>query len=258
MKAFVAIKAIVDPTTLPKLNSEGSLSAQQSLVANPLDLIALTHALALKANNQLNEVVTMSVGNSQQQQLLQETLARGADRAILIDTQLPAQQAPLPLAVAQELAALIQEEQPAVVMLGKQAVDYDYQQTGPLLAQLLGWPIATAVAAATIIPATDNNPAQMAVTCETNEGLQQLQLPLPCILTAELSLATIPYINLMAIMAAKHKPLLIRPAQLGTAANTAAAVQLESLQLRQITRTCHYVNTSDELITVLQQVTCAS
>ena len=208
MKALVAVKHVVDFNVKVRLKSDKSgvdiASAKMSI--NPFDEIAVEEALRLKEQGIVSEIVVVSCGVSQCQQTLRTALAMGADRAILVETTEELQ----PLAVAKLLQALMKQEQPQLVILGKQAIDDDCNQTGQMLAALSDLPQAT-FASKLVIEAE-----QATVTREIDGGLETLRFTLPGIITTDLRLNEPRYVTLPNIMKAKKKPLeKFTPEQLG-------------------------------------------
>jgi len=208
MKALVAVKHVVDFNVKVRLKSDKSgvdiASAKMSI--NPFDEIAVEEALRLKEQGIVSDIVVVSCGVSQCQQTLRTALAMGADRAILVETTEELQ----PLAVAKLLQALMKQEQPQLVILGKQAIDDDCNQTGQMLAALSDLPQAT-FASKLVIEAE-----QATVTREIDGGLETLRFTLPGIITTDLRLNEPRYVTLPNIMKAKKKPLeKFTPEQLG-------------------------------------------
>jgi len=173
---------------------------------NPFDEIAMEEAVRLKEAGKATEVVAVSAGVAQCQETLRTAMAIGADRGILVETDVELQ----PLAVAKLLKAIVDKEQPQLVILGKQAIDDDANQTGQMLAALLGWPQATF--ASKVEVGGDG----VQVTREIDGGLETLALPLPAVITTDLRLNEPRYATLPNIMKAKKKPLeTVKPAELG-------------------------------------------
>ena len=164
---------------------------------NPFDEVALEEAVRLRENGLADEVLAVSVGNTACGETLRSAMALGADRAILIENDADLQ----PLVVAKLLAALCSREQPTLVFCGKQAIDDDASQTGPMLAALMGWPQATAVSAISL------NGDTATVECETDGGPETMKVTLPAVLSADLRLNEPRYVTLPNIMKAKKKPL---------------------------------------------------
>ncbi len=199
MKILVGIKWVLDFSVKVRLKSDGSgadlTGARMSM--NPFDEIALEQAIRLKESGVAGEIVVASVGPQAATDILRRALAMGADRAVLVraDTRVE------PLAVAKVLRALAARDGAGLVLLGKQAIDDDNNQTGQMLAALLGWPQATYAAALQV----DGDVATVA--CESDNGIETVGLTLPAVVTADLRLNTPRHISLPNIMKAKSKPL---------------------------------------------------
>jgi len=214
MKILVPVKRVVDFNVKVRVKADGSGVdlANVKMSINPFDEIAVEEAVRLKEAGVASEVVAVSCGVAACQETLRSALAIGADRAILVecgelrDTELQ------PLAVAKLLKALSEREQPGLVVCGKQAIDDDANQTGQMLAALMGWPQATFASKVTI--AADKT--RVEVTREIDGGLETLALPLPAVVTTDLRLNEPRYATLPNIMKAKKKPLdVFKPADLG-------------------------------------------
>ncbi len=208
MKVLVPVKRVVDYNVKVRVKADGSgvETANVKMSMNPFDEIAVEEAIRLKEAGVATEIVAVSIGSAQCQETLRTALAIGADRAILVETGVEIQ----PLAVAKLLKALVDREQPGLVILGKQAIDDDSNQTGQMLAGLLGWPQGTFAAKIEIGDGT------IEVRREVDGGLQILNLKLPAVVTADLRLNEPRYVKLPNIMKAKKKPLeTITPADLG-------------------------------------------
>jgi electron transfer flavoprotein beta subunit len=208
MKTFVAVKRVVDFNVKVRVKPDGTgvdLS-NVKMSMNPFDEIAVEEAVRLKEKGVATEIVVVSCGVAACQETLRTALAIGADRAILVQTDVELQ----PLAVAKLLKALVDKEQPQLVILGKQAIDDDANQTGQMLAALLDWPQATFASKVDIA----NGVAT--VKREIDGGLETLELKLPAIVTTDLRLNEPRYATLPNIMKAKKKPLeTTNPATLG-------------------------------------------
>src|SRR6187551_2568728 len=199
MKVLVPVKRVIDYNVRPRVKADGSgvdlTNVKMSM--NPFDEIAVEEALRLREKGVASEVVAVSIGPAKAQETLRTSLAMGADRAILIQTDDEVE----PLAVAKLLAKVAEEEQPGLVILGKQAIDDDANQTGQMLAALLGWGQGTFASKVEIDGET------LRVTREVDGGLQTLDLRLPAIVTTDLRLNEPRYASLPNIMKAKKKPL---------------------------------------------------
>jgi len=208
MKILVPVKRVVDYNVKVRVKSDGSGVdiANVKMSMNPFDEIAIEEAVRLKEKGAATEVVAVSCGVAQCQETLRTAMAIGADRAVLVETAEELQ----PLAVAKLLKALVDKEAPQLVILGKQAIDDDCNQTGQMLAALLGWGQATF---ASKVEVADG---KATVTREVDGGLETLSLTLPGIITTDLRLNEPRYVTLPNIMKAKKKPLeTIKPADLG-------------------------------------------
>jgi electron transfer flavoprotein beta subunit len=199
MKILVPVKRVIDYNVKPrvKLDGSGVELANVKMSMNPFDEIAVEEAVRLKEKGAATEIVVVSVGPAKAQDTLRTALAMGADRAILIQADGEVE----PLAVAKLLKAVMAEEQPGLVILGKQAIDDDCNQTGQMLAALTGRPQGTF--ASRVELAGD----RVAVTREVDGGLETVSLALPAIVTADLRLNEPRYASLPNIMKAKSKPL---------------------------------------------------
>ncbi|HEX3141535.1 MAG TPA: electron transfer flavoprotein subunit beta/FixA family protein [Rhizobacter sp.] len=210
MKVLVAVKRVVDYNVKVRVKSDGSGVdiANVKMSMNPFDEIAVEEAVRLKEKGVVTEVIAVSCGVTQCQETLRTAMAIGADRAILVET--PAELELQPLAVAKLLKALVDKEQPGLVILGKQAIDDDCNQTGQMLAALGDLPQATF--ASKVELSADG----VSVTREVDGGLETLQLSLPAVITTDLRLNEPRYVTLPNIMKAKKKPLeVIKPEALG-------------------------------------------
>ncbi|NYZ24754.1 electron transfer flavoprotein subunit beta/FixA family protein [Azospirillum oleiclasticum] len=199
MKVLVAVKRVVDYNVKVRVKADGSgvETANVKMSMNPFDEIAVEEAVRLKEAGKATEIVAVSVGPAQCQETLRTALAMGADRAILVQTDVAVE----PLGVAKILKALAGKEAPQLVILGKQAIDDDCNQTGQMLAALLGWGQGTF--ASKVAPGEGS----VAVTREIDGGLETVELTLPAVVTADLRLNEPRYASLPNIMKAKKKPL---------------------------------------------------
>jgi electron transfer flavoprotein beta subunit len=200
MKILVPVKRVIDYNVKPRVKSDGSGVdlANVKMSMNPFDEIAVEEAIRLKEAGSAEEIVAVSVGPAKAQETLRTALAMGADRAILVD----AGDADVePLAVAKILKAIVDEEQPGLVILGKQAIDDDSNQTGQMLAALLGRPQGTFASKVAI------EGDSVSVTREVDGGLETVKLAMPAVVTTDLRLNEPRYASLPNIMKAKKKPL---------------------------------------------------
>ena len=208
MKALVAVKRVVDYNVKVRVKSDqtGVDIANVKMSMNPFDEIAVEEAVRLKEKGILTEVIVISCGVTQCQETLRTAMAIGADRGILVETNEELQ----PLAVAKLLKALADKEQPGMVILGKQAIDDDCNQTGQMLAALADWPQATI---ASKIEVADGHAL---VTREVDGGLETLKLSVPAVITTDLRLNEPRYVTLPNIMKAKKKTIdIFKPEDLG-------------------------------------------
>ena len=208
MKILVPVKRVVDYNVKIRVKADGSdvETANVKMSMNPFDEIAVEEAVRLKEAGDADEVIAVSIGVPQCQDVLRTALAMGADRGLLIETDAALE----PLAVAKLLQALVAREEPGLVVLGKQAIDDDASQTGQMLAALLGWSQGTFASEV----ALDNG--GLKVTREIDGGLETLVLTLPAVVTADLRLNEPRFAKLPAIMKAKKKPLeSLTPDELG-------------------------------------------
>ena len=208
MKVLVAVKRVVDSNVKVRVRSDGTGVdlANVKMSMNPFDEIAVEEAVRLKEKGVVTEIVAVTCGVAQCQETLRTAMAIGADRAILIETADELQ----PLAVAKLLKALVDKEQPQLVILGKQAIDDDCNQTGQMLAALAG------LGQATFASKVEVADGHATVTREIDGGLETVKLALPAVVTADLRLNEPRYVTLPNIMKAKRKPLeTLKPADLG-------------------------------------------
>lgn len=208
MKVLVPVKRVVDYNVKVRVKSDGTGVdiANVKMSMNPFDEIALEEATRLKEAGKVTEIVAVSAGVAQCQETLRTGMAIGADRGVLIETSAELE----PLAVAKLLKALADKEQPQLIILGKQAIDDDSNQTGQMLAALLGWPQATFASKVVL------EDGKVTVTREVDGGLETVALTLPAIVTTDLRLNEPRYVTLPNIMKAKKKQLdTVKPEDLG-------------------------------------------
>jgi electron transfer flavoprotein beta subunit len=208
MKLVVPVKRVVDANVKVRVKSDGTgvELANVKMAMNPFDEIAVEEAIRLKEAGVATEIVAVSCGTQTCQETLRTALALGADRAILVETDAELQ----PLAVAKLLKAIVAKESPQLVVMGKQAIDDDNNQTGQMLAALLGWPQATFASKVKV----EGGGAQ--VTREVDGGLETVSIKLPAVVTTDLRLNEPRYVTLPNIMKAKKKPLeTLKPDALG-------------------------------------------
>ena len=199
MKILVPVKRVVDYNVKVRVKSDqsGVELAGVKMSINPFDEIAVEEAVRLKEAGVATEVIAVSCGTTACQETLRSALAMGADRAVLVESDAELQ----PLAVAKLLKAVAEREQPQMVICGKQAIDDDANQTGQMLAALMGWPQATFASKVAV------GEGVVAVTREIDGGLETVELKLPALVTADLRLNEPRYATLPNIMKAKKKPL---------------------------------------------------
>ena len=208
MKVLVTVKRVIDPYVKVRVKSDGSgvETANIKMTMNPFCEIAVEQAVRMKEAGVVSEIVAVSIGVPQCQETLRTAMAMGADRGILVDTAAEVQ----PLAVAKLLKAIIAKESPQLVIMGKQAIDDDANQSGQMLAGLMGWPQATFISNITV------NGDSADVTREIDGGLEKITIKLPAVVTTDLRLNEPRYVTLPNIMKAKKKPLeVLKPEALG-------------------------------------------
>src|SRR5690349_17427719 len=208
MKVLVAVKRVIDFNVKPRVKMDGSGVdlANVKMSMNPFDEIAVEEAIRLKEKGAATEIVAVSVGPAKAQETLRTALAMGADRAILVQTDDEVE----PLAVAKILAKIAEEEQPGMIILGKQAIDDDSNQVGQMLGALLGW------GQGTFASKVEVSGDSVSVTREVDGGLETVKLNVPAVITTDLRLNEPRYASLPNIMKAKSKPLATKaPADYG-------------------------------------------
>ena len=199
MIVLVPVKRVIDANIKVRVKSDqsGVELNNVKMAMNPFCEIAVEQAIRLKESGLVDEIIVVTVGAAQSQETLRTALAMGADRAILIETE----ETPEPLAVAKSLKAIVDREEPGLVILGKQAIDGDNNQTGQMLAALLGWSIGTFISDLVV------EESIVKVTREVDGGLEKLELLPPAVVTVDLRLNEPRYASLPNIMKAKKKPL---------------------------------------------------
>ncbi len=208
MKVLVGVKRVVDYNVKIRVNSDQTAveTANVKMSMNPFDEIAVEEGIRLKEAGIAEELIAVSVGPKQSQETIRTALAMGADRGILVETDIPTE----PLAVAKCLKALIEKESPDLVILGKQAIDDDSNQTGQMLAALMGW------SQGTFASKLELGDGRIKVTREIDGGLETVDLKMPTIVTTDLRLNEPRYASLPNIMKAKKKPIdVLTPEGLG-------------------------------------------
>ena len=203
MKVLVPVKRVIDYNVKVRVKADGSGVdlANVKMSMNPFDEIAVEQAIRLKEAGQADEVIAVSIGVKQNQETLRTALAMGADRAILVIAADDVHTDIEPLAVAKILKAIIDDEQPGIVLAGKQAIDNDINATGQMLAALTGW------SQATFVSELDIQGDSAVITREVDGGLQTIKVSMPTIVTVDLRLNEPRYASLPNIMKAKKKPM---------------------------------------------------
>ena len=208
MKVLVPVKRVIDANVKPRVKADGSgvELSNVKMSMNPFDEISVEEAIRLKEAGTVSEIVAISVGPQQAQETIRTALAMGADRGILVKTDEVLE----PLAVAKVLKGIVEEEKPELVILGKQAIDDDCNQTGQMLSALLGW------SQATFASKVEVGDGELTVTREVDGGLETVKVKTPAIITTDLRLNEPRYASLPNIMKAKKKPIdQSTPADLG-------------------------------------------
>ncbi len=248
MKVLVPVKRVIDYNVKVRVKADGSGVdlANVKMSMNPFDEIAVEEAIRLKEAGKAEEIIAVSIGVQQAQETLRTALAMGADRAILIVAAEDVHTDIEPLAVAKLLAGVIEEEQPGLVICGKQAIDNDMNATGQMLAALTGWPQATFASELNI----DGDSAM--VTREVDGGLQIIKVDLPAIVTVDLRMNEPRYASLPNIMRAKKKPMDERkPADYGVDASP--RLEIVSTTEPEARKAGEIVDSVDELVTKLKE-----
>jgi electron transfer flavoprotein beta subunit len=242
MKVLVSVKRVVDfnVKVRVKADSSGVDTVNVKMSMNPFDEIAVEEAVRLKERGIATEIVAVSCGATASQETLRTALALGADRAILVETDVELQ----PLGVAKLLKAVIDKEQPKLVLLGKQAIDDDSNQVGQMIAEMLGWPQATFASKIEI------NGEKCTVVREADGGLETIAFPLPAVITADLRLNEPRYASLPGIMKARKKPLAdIAADSLGL--DLAPKLKIKTLKAPDKRQAGRKLGSVDELVEVL-------
>ncbi len=206
MKVLVPVKRVIDYNVKVRVKADqsGVDLANVKMSMNPFDEIAVEQAIRLKEAGQVTEIVVVSIGVEKSQETLRNALAMGADRAILVKAVDNVEDDVEPLTVAKILKGIVDEEQPGLVIMGKQAIDNDMNATGQMLSALMGWSQGTFASG---LELTDGSAT---VTREVDGGLQVIKIPTPCVLTVDLRLNEPRYASLPNIMKAKKKPLEVK------------------------------------------------
>ena len=243
MKILVPVKRVIDYNVRPRVKADGSGVdlANVKMSMNPFDEIAVEEAIRLKEKGAASEIVAVSIGPAKAQETLRTALAMGADRAILVETDDEVE----PLAVAKILKAIVDEEQPGMVVMGKQAIDDDSNQTGQMLAALWGRPQGTFASKVEV----DGD--SVSVTREVDGGLETVLLKLPAVVTTDLRLNEPRYASLPNIMKAKAKPLATKaPADYGV--DTAPRLKVTNVSEPPVRQAGAKVGSVDELVAKLK------
>ena len=243
MKILVAVKRVIDPYVKIRVKQDGTGVETQNvkMAMNPFDEIAVEQALRLKEQGSATEVVLVSIGADATQETLRHGLALGADRALFYKTEEQFE----PLNIAKLLAHAVQQEQPSMVLCGKQAIDGDNNQTPQMLAALLGWPQATYASSVQL------EAEELTVTREIDGGLETLKLTLPAIISTDLRLNEPRYASLPNIMKAKRKPVdIVDVASLGL--NLQHRIQIEQVRAPDARKAGIKVNDVDTLLDKLR------
>ena len=245
MKVLVPVKRVIDYNVRPRVKADGSGVdlANVKMSMNPFDEIAVEEAIRLREKGVATEIVAVSIGLAKAAETLRTALAMGADRAILVETD----QAVEPLGVAKLLKAIWDEEQPGLVVMGKQAIDDDSNQTGQMLAALTGRPQGTFASKVEVAEGS------VTVTREVDGGLETVKLALPAIVTTDLRLNEPRYASLPNIMKAKSKPLAVKsPADYGV--DIAPRLKVLKVAEPPVRQAGVKVGSVDELVAKLKQL----
>ena len=243
MKILVPVKRVIDFNVRPRVKADGSGVdlANVKMSMNPFDEIAVEEAIRLKEKGAATEIVAVSIGPAKAQETLRTALAMGADRAILVQTDDEVE----PLAVAKILKGVVEEEQPGMVLMGKQAIDDDSNQTGQMLAALLGRPQGTFASKVEV------EGDHVTVTREVDGGLETVKLAMPAVVTTDLRLNEPRYASLPNIMKAKSKPLATKaPADYGV--DTAPRLKVTHVAEPPVRQAGEKVGSVDELVEKLK------
>ena len=243
MKILVAIKRVIDPYVKIRVKQDQSGVETQNvkMAINPFDEIALEEALCLREKGLATEVIVVSAGDSTVQESLRTALALGADSAIHVETA----QVFSSLIVAKILKEMVEKTDAKLILLGKQAIDSDNAQTGPMLAALLGWPLASFASSVSL------EGEKCTVTCEVDGGLETLSMTLPAVITTDLRLNTPRYASLPNIMKAKTKPLTRIPFN-SLAISPTSDVEVLTIQAPPVRKAGIKVTTVKELLEKLR------
>ena len=249
MKVLVPVKRVIDYNVKVRVKTDGSGVdlAHVKMSMNPFDEVAVEEAVRLKESGKADEVIVVSIGVKQAHEVLRIALAMGADRAILVVAADDVHTDIEPLSVAKILKAVVDEEQPGLVLAGKQAIDNDMNATGQMLSALLGW------SQATFASRLDIEGDYAKVTREVDDGLQTISVKMPTIVTVDLRLNKPRYASLPNIMKAKKKPLLEKSAA-DYGVDVTPRFTIVSTTEPGTRKTGEIVNSVDDLVTRLKQV----
>ena len=242
MKVLVAVKRVIDYNVKIRVKADntGVETANVKMSMNPFDEIAVEEAIRMREKGLATEVIVFSAGPAQCQETIRTALAMGADRGVLVQSDAELQ----PLAVAKLLKAVVDKEQPGLVIVGKQAIDDDSNQVGQMIAEMLGWPQATFASKIEI------SGEKCTVVREADGGLETIAFPLPAVITADLRLNEPRYASLPGIMKARKKPLAdITADSLGV--DLAPKLKIKTLKAPDKRQAGRKVGSVDELVEVL-------
>lgn len=247
MKALVPIKRVVDYAVKVRIVAGKGVDSNVKMSMNPFCEIAVEEAIRLREKGLISEVVAVCVGPQQSQDTLRTALAMGADRAILVKTDLRTDTDMQPLGVAKVLNKIIEKENPLLVVMGKQSIDGDNNQTGQILAGMLSWPQATFASAVVF----NDMKTEMVVSREVDSGIEKVKVALPAVITTDLRLNEPRFATLPNLMKAKKKPLdVVDMSSLGI--DVSPRVKVSSLTEPPIRKGGRKVANVDELISALK------
>lgn len=239
---MVAVKRVIDPYVKVRVKADGSDIEPNKMAMNPFDEIAVEEAVRLKEKGIVTEIIAVSIGDQSVAETLRTALALGADSAIHIETSVQFE----PLNIAKILQKIIEQNGPKLVIMGKQAIDGDNNQTGQILASLLDWPAATFASKLVV------DGAQAIVTREVDGGLETMSMDLPAIVTTDLRLNEPRYATLPNIMQAKRKPLSVMPVdELGL--DLSAHTKILNYEVPTIEKSGVKLDTVEQLVEKLQR-----
>lgn len=248
LKVLVCVKKVIDPNLNVSVRSDGLAMQMSGLrtTINPFDEVAVEEAIRMRESGVVEEVVAVSVGEADCRDVLRTALAMGADRAILVETK----EDPEPLSAARCLAAVIRQQQPDLVLTGKQSTDHDYGQTPGMIGALLGWP--QALQASEMVLLGDS----LQVTCELDKGTEIVEVKLPAVVSADLRLNVPRYASLPAVIKAKKKPLeMVTVAALGVSDSLQARLQVVRVEVPPVRSGGRVLSNAQELVKVLREET---